>query len=84
MIDGRVRSWLLGPHGQLELLILPSGFRARFEPFEILDERGEVVARGGDDVTVAGGYLKRGDPRALGYENAFSAWQLWRSDPRDP
>jgi len=85
IVDGAVRTWLLGPNRQLQLLILPSGFSARFDPFELLDERGDVVANGGDVVTVAGGYLvKAGDPRRLGHEHAFSAWQLSRGEPTYP
>ena len=72
MIDGAGRTWPVGPNGQLHLLILPSSFTARFDPFELLDERGEVVAQGGEVVTVAGGYLvKAGDPRLHGHEDAF-------------
>jgi hypothetical protein len=79
LIDGAVRTWLMGPGGQLQLLILPGGFSARFDPFELLDERGEVVAHGGDDVIVAGAHLvKTDDPRRLGHDEAFSAWQLSR------
>jgi hypothetical protein len=85
MIDGAVRTWLVGPNGQLQLLILPSCFRARFDPFELLDERGEVVAHGGDLVTVAGGHLvKAGDHRLIGHEDAFSASRLWRGEPTNP
>ncbi len=75
----------MSPDGQLRLLILPSGFSARFDPFELLDERGEVVAKGGEFVTVGGAHLvKAGDPRGLGHEAAFSAWQLSRGEPTNP
>jgi hypothetical protein len=58
---------------------------ARFDPFELLDERGEVVARGGEVVTVGGAHMvKEADPRRLGHESAFSAWQLSRSEPTNP
>lgn len=85
IVDGGVRTWLMDANGQLQLLILPSRFSARFDPFELLDERGEVVAKGGDFVTVGGGHLvKDGDPRRFGHENAFSAWQLSRGEPTNP
>jgi hypothetical protein len=85
IVDGAVRTWLLDPGGQLQLLILPSGFSARFDPFELLDERGKVVARGGEFVTVGGAHLvKAEDSRRLGHENAFSAWVLSRGEPTNP
>jgi hypothetical protein len=56
----------------------PGNFRARFDPLEVIDDHGEVVARGGEAVTVAGGFLKSGDPRSLGHERAFSAWHVSR------
>lgn len=62
--------------GQLVLMVWPATWRARFGPLELLDDRGDVVARGGELVTVAGGYLKPGDVRALGYEEAFAAWKV--------
>jgi hypothetical protein len=54
----------------------PGNFQARFDPLEILDHHGDVVARGGQFVTVAGGFLKSGDPRSLGHVRVFSAWQV--------
>jgi hypothetical protein len=85
IVDGAVRTWLVDPNGQLQLLILPAGFAARFDPFELLNEHGDVVARGGDVVTVGGAHLvKAGDPRRLGHEHAFSAWQLSRGAPTNP
>jgi hypothetical protein len=85
IVDGAVRTWLVDPNGQLELLILPARFAARFDPFELLNERGDVVARGGDVVTVGGAHLvKAGDPRRLGHEHAFSAWQLCGGSATNP
>jgi hypothetical protein len=85
IVDGAVRTSLMGRDGQLQLLILPAGFTAHFDPFELLNEQGEVLATGGDFVTVAGAYLvKEGDLRRLGHEDAFSAWQLTRGAPTDP
>jgi hypothetical protein len=85
IVDGAVRAWLMDPNGQLQLLILPAGFAARFDPFELLNEHGDVVARGGDVVTVGGAHLvKAGDPGRLGSEHAFSAWRLSRRAPTYP
>jgi hypothetical protein len=85
IVDGAVRTWLVDPNGQLQLLILPAGFAARSDPFELLNEHGDVVARGGDVVTVGGAHLvKADDARRLGHEHAFSAWQLSRGAPTVP
>jgi hypothetical protein len=76
IVDGAVQTWLTEATGQLTLIAWPGNFRARFDPLEVLDEHGEVVARGGESVTLAGGFLKPGDPRSLGHEQVFSAWQV--------
>jgi hypothetical protein len=82
IVNGAVRTWLVDPNGQLELLILPAGFSARFDPFELLNEQGQVVAKGGNVVTVGGSYpVKEGDPRRLGHKHAFLAWGLSRPGP---
>lgn len=82
IIDGAVRTWLVDPQGQLQLLLLPAGFRARFDPLELLNEQGEVVASGGELVTVGGAHLvKSDDARRLGHESAFSAWGISRAKP---
>ncbi|MBV9001917.1 MAG: hypothetical protein JO304_22865 [Solirubrobacterales bacterium] len=78
IVDGSVRTWLTGTSGQVTLVMWPGNFRARFDPLEVINGDGEVVARGGELVTVAGGYLKPGDPRSLGHERVFSAWQVSR------
>jgi hypothetical protein len=78
IVDGAVRTWLADVRGQLVLIVWPRGFRARFDPLELLDDRGRVVAMGGELVTVAGGFLKQGDARSLGHEHVFSAWQVSR------
>ena len=54
----------------------PRNFRARFDPFEVIDHHGDVVARGGRCVTVARGFLKPGDPRSLGHDRVLAAWQV--------
>jgi hypothetical protein len=78
IVDGSVRTWLTDTKGQLTLVMWPGNFRARFDPLEVVDDEGEVIARGGEVVTVAGGFLKSDDPRSLGHERAFSAWQVSR------
>jgi hypothetical protein len=84
IVGGAVRTWLLDPHGQLQLLLLPAGFRARFDPLELLNEQGEVVAKGGELVTVGGAHLvKSDDLRRLGHERAFSAWGISRAEPNN-
>jgi hypothetical protein len=82
IVDGAVRTWLTDANGQLTLIMWPGNFRARFDPLEVLDHHGDVVARGGDCVTAAGGFLQPGDPRALGHEHVFSAWQVSQSNSR--
>jgi hypothetical protein len=84
VVGGAVRTWLVDPNGQLQLLLLPADFRARIDPLELLNERGEVVAKGGELVTVGGAHLvKSDDSRRLGHEHAFSAWQISRAGPRN-
>lgn len=79
IVDGAVCNWLDQCGGQLVLIMWPREFRARFDPLELLDAEGRVLARGGDEVTIAGGYLKSGDPRSLGHTVAFSAWDVSRA-----
>ena len=76
IVDGSVRTWLTDTNGQLTLVMWPGNFRARFDPLEVIDDHGEVVARGGEVATVAGGFLRTGDPRSLGHDRVFSAWQV--------
>ena len=75
IVNGSVQTWLTDGNGQLTLVMWPGNFRARFDPLEIIDDHGDVVARGGHVVTVAGGMLRSDDPRSLGYERVFAAWQ---------
>jgi hypothetical protein len=75
IVSGAVRTWLADSNGQLTLVMWPADFRARFDPLEVIDAHGEVIARGGRLVTVGGGYLKSADPGSLGHELVFSAWQ---------
>jgi hypothetical protein len=74
-------TWLANPDGELTRLIWPADFRIRFDPLEVLDEQGEVIARGGQ-LTLAGGsfIIKTDDPRSAG-QKAFAA--RGASLPRD-
>jgi hypothetical protein len=83
IVDGAVRTWLVDPNGQLVLIMWPRGFRARFDPLELLDEHGKVVARGGEVLTVGGGFLKSGDPRSLGHQLVFCGSRVSRRTPTD-
>lgn len=76
IVDGRARTWLAKADGQLTLMMWPRVFRARFDPLELLDEAGQVVAKGGEHVTVVGGFLPSG---ALGHERVFGAWKVSRA-----
>lgn len=49
IVDGAVRTWLADAHGQLTLVMWPGNFQARFDPLEVIDHQGAVVARGGED-----------------------------------
>jgi hypothetical protein len=72
IVDDAVRTWVSSPTGELTLLIWPWWYRARFGPLEVLDDNGQVVARGGEHVSLGGAHLvKRPDPRSLGHEHAF-------------
>ena len=84
VVDDAFRTWLIGPGGYLTLVVWPSGFSARTDDlqFELLDEQGQIVAKGGELITIAGGFLvKQDDPRRLGHEQAFitSARQVSRA-----
>ena len=73
IIDDAISTWLVQRDGQLVLMMWPRDFRGQFDPLELLDEQGNVIAKGGDFVTVVSGFLKPGDPRSLGHELAFAA-----------
>lgn len=47
--------WLETRPGRTLPIIWPHGYQARFDPVELLDEHGEVVAREGDTLSVRGG-----------------------------
>ena len=81
IIDDAVCTWLAQKDGQLVLLMWPRAFRARFDPLELLDEQGNVIAKGGEHVTVVGGFLAQDAPRLLGHQRIFAARPI-RREPR--
>ena len=78
MADGAVRTWLTDNNGQRTVVMWPGNFRARLDPLEIVDNQGNVVARGAEFVIVTGNLLPDGDPRLLSHKRVFSAWQVSR------
>jgi hypothetical protein len=80
IVGGQMRTWVADELGHLTLVMWPGNFRSRIDPLEIIDQRGNVVARGGRMVLLAGGYLKPSDPRTLGHQQVFSAWQASEPD----
>jgi hypothetical protein len=84
IIDDCVWTWLAKPNGQLELMMWPRGYRARFDPLELLDEQGQVLATGGEFVRVVGGVLPKRDPRTHGHQRVFAAWKISRGPSTTP
>jgi hypothetical protein len=83
LVDDGVCTWLAQQNGQLVLMMWPREFRARFDPLELLDDQGQLLATGGEFVTVVGGYLPHGDPRS-GHKRVFAAWKVTRGHPTRP
>jgi hypothetical protein len=81
IIDDCVCTWLAKTHGQLELMMWPRRYRARFDPLEVLDERAQVLARGGKILTVGGGFLPQADPGALGHKRVFVVSEVVSTTP---
>ena len=71
--NGEVSVWLTGFRGDRILTMWPAEYRARVEPFELLDEVGHVIARAGEQVHLVGGFLPADDPRATDLGPAFFA-----------
>ncbi len=71
--NGEVSAWLTGFRGDRTVTMWPSEYRARVEPFELLDEVGQVIARAGDQVHLVGGFLPADDPRAANLGPVFFA-----------
>lgn len=81
IVDGAVRSWLKQPDGQLVPLMWPASFRARCDPLGVIDDEGQLVASGGETVTVVGGYLPQGEPQGAGRRVFAAAAVASRSVP---
>jgi hypothetical protein len=78
----RVAIWLEHSDGGRTVTIWPGEYRARLEPLQLLDERGAVVARGGDEISVVGGFLPASDPRTSGADPVFFASRIVPGSPR--
>jgi hypothetical protein len=64
-VDDAVTTWLsVSSSGDRTQLMWPAEYAAQTNPLMILDENDLVVARGGEDVHVVGGYLPSDDRRA--------------------
>jgi hypothetical protein len=69
--------WLACGENSALPIIWPHGYKARFDPVELLNEHGEIVAREGDTVTMRGGLRPPGqstddlDNAIPGLDNAF-------------
>jgi hypothetical protein len=59
--------------GEPTCVIWPGEYGARVEPLEIFDELDRVVARGGEEIQLVGGYAPSGDPRLTHGGRLFSA-----------
>ena len=56
LVGDTVWMWAATMTGLLIPLRWPEGYKARYEPIEIVDDKGRTVARGGQKVTLGGGY----------------------------
>jgi hypothetical protein len=69
--DDRIQIWLAQDDRELVLTMWPGEYRACLDPLLVLDERGQAIARGGEQVGVSGGYLPDGDSRVGGHGRVF-------------
>ena len=76
LVDDRVQVSLAQADGELLLTIWPGEYRARVNPLVLLDGQDQVVARGGEELRVSGGFLPSGDPRTTGHERVFCVGQI--------
>jgi hypothetical protein len=82
LVDGRVQIWLAQSDGELLATMWPGEYRARLEPLVVLDEEKRVVARGGEQLHVVGGYLPSDDSRAIGNDRGvFFVSQVLEAPP---
>lgn len=73
----RIAVWLRNDDQDRAALMLPGEYTARLDPFELIDEHGEVIARDGQRIAAVGGFLPVDDPRAAGYQRGvFCASRL--------
>ena len=84
LVDDRVSIWLQHNDGERVLIIWPGECSARLAPLELLNERGEVVARGGQTIDVVGGFLPDSDSRAGDRHCVFFASRVLRDNPSRP
>jgi hypothetical protein len=73
--------WIAGPTGDVTPAAWPSGYRGRLRPLELLNEDGDVVAAGGAEVTVSGGFLPAGEALPMGVPRVFVVSSLRRVVP---
>lgn len=78
LVGDRVSIWLQHDNGERVLTMWPGEYSARLAPLELLNERGEVVASGGQTIYVVGGFLPDSDPRAGGRGRVFFASRVLR------
>jgi hypothetical protein len=70
---GRVATYIETSIGSRIAVMWPGEYRARLDPLEILNERGEVVAAGSASVHLTGGHLPRDDLRLGDRRRVFFA-----------
>lgn len=78
IVDGELRNgavsvWLSRSSGDRLATMWPAEYRARLEPFELLDELGHVLVRAGEQVHLGGGFLPAHDPRTADLGRVFFA-----------
>jgi hypothetical protein len=71
LVEEQVQLWLARADGELLATMWPGEYRARLDPLIVLDEEGRIVARGGAQLFVSGGFLPPADPRIAGYTGVF-------------
>jgi hypothetical protein len=75
LLDGAVQTWL-EDGGERIVLMWPRGFRARVTPLEVIDDHGRVVVRGGESLTVGGGFVKPRDATSPARDRVFALWTV--------
>jgi hypothetical protein len=70
---GRVATYIETSVGGRIAVMWPGEYRARLDPLEILNERGDVVAAASESVQLTGGHLPGDDPRPGGRRRVFFA-----------